>query len=266
MTSLVATDLTVMIGTRALLSGVNCTAEAGTVTGIIGPNGAGKSTLLHALSGDITCTSGQIRLGTVNPFTASPRELARLRAVMLQDVRVAFSFLVRDIVGMGRNPWRGTAAAEKDEEIISSALAATGTTRLAGRDILTLSGGERARVALARVLAQQAPIMLFDEPTAAMDIRYQEQCLGLIREQARRGATVVVVLHDLNAAAAYCDRFICLRTGDVVAAGTASDVFHSEVLSAVYDWPIAVTRGADGLQITPKRARHPVSPGAQHVE
>ena len=161
---------------------------------------------------------------------------------------------------MGRRPWARTEQAELDDEIVDAALEATGTTHLMDRDITVLSGGERARVAMARVLAQRTPVVLFDEPTAAMDIRYQEQSLGLIRELALHGATVIVVLHDLNAAAAYCDSIVCLDQGRIAALGDVDTVFTTDILSEVYGWPIDVSKNHAGVHIAPRRA----APGALH--
>ena len=225
----VSRRLTVRLGGATILDAVDVRAEPGHVTGLIGPNGAGKSTLLAALSGDLSPTSGSVRVAGVDPARTAARQLSRLRSVMLQDTQVAFSFLVRDVVEMGRRPWVGTERAADDDVLIDAALAATGVTRLAGRDIMTLSGGERARVALARVLAQQTPVVFFDEPTAAMDIHHQEQSLGLMRQLAAAGVAVIVVLHDLNAAAAYCDRIICLSGGRVAAAGTVAEIGRAHV-------------------------------------
>lgn len=178
----VAHRLTVRLGSATILDAVDVRAEPGQVTGLIGPNGAGKSTLLAALSGDLPPTAGSVRVAGVDPARTGARQLSRLRSVMLQETQVAFSFLVRDVVEMGRRPWAGTERAADDDVLVDAALAATGVTRLAGRDVMTLSGGERARVALSRVLAQQTPVVFFDEPTAAMDIRHQEQSLGLDRK------------------------------------------------------------------------------------
>lgn len=251
----VSRRLTVRLGGATILDAVDARAEPGHVTGLIGPNGAGKSTLLAALSGDLSPTSGSVRVAGVDPARTAARQLSRLRSVMLQDTQVAFSFLVRDVVEMGRRPWVGTERAADDDVLIDAALAATGVTRLAGRDIMTLSGGERARVALARVLAQQTPVVFFDEPTAAMDIHHQEQSLGLMRQLAAAGVAVIVVLHDLNAAAAYCDRIICLSGGRVAAAGTVAEVYVDEVLSEVYRWPIQVVVGPDDQrQVVPTRS------------
>lgn len=255
--SITMNHVTVMAGDRALLKDITLDLPAGKVTGLIGPNGAGKSTLLATLSGDIQPVSGSVAINNLNPHTAKAKDLARLRSVMLQDVSVSFSFLVRDVVEMGRRPWASTSTPEEDAAIVDVALAATEITHLQDRDVLTLSGGERARVALSRVLAQQSPVAFFDEPTAAMDVRYQERSLALMRALAAKGATVVVVLHDLNAAAAYCDHFVCLRKGELVAVGDHDAVFQDDVLTGIYDWPVKVLRADGGLYITPDRASVP---------
>ena len=250
--------VSVRLGDKLILDRVDFHAHPGRVVGLIGPNGAGKSTLLSVLAGDLTPTSGQVRLAGVDPHAAKSQELARTRAVMLQDVGVSFAFLVADVVAMGRRPWAGTVRAEHDEAVVAAAMAATEVDHLAHRDVMTLSGGERARVALARVLAQQTPVVFLDEPTAALDIGHQEQALGLMRAMARTGATVVVVLHDLNAAASYCDDIVCLGHGGIAAQGTVDEVYTSEVLSDVYGWPIEVTRvsmadGAVAHHVVPRR-------------
>src|SRR5699024_8864139 len=153
-----------------------------------------------------------------------------------------------------------TEQAELDDEIVDAALEATGTTHLMDRDITVLSGGERARVAMARVLAQRTPVVLFDEPTAAMDIRYQEQSLGLIRELALHGATVIVVLHDLNAAAAYCDSIVCLDQGRLAALGDVDTVFTTAISSAVYGCQTAGSKTRPVALFAPDRP----APGAFH--
>ncbi|MCP1387692.1 heme ABC transporter ATP-binding protein [Corynebacterium sp. TA-R-1] len=248
-----AHNITVRIGDAELLSDVSFHAAPGTVTGLIGPNGAGKSTLLAALSGDIPVASGVLQIGGVEPRHTKPKEMARKRAVMLQDVSVSFAFLVRDVVAMGRSPWEGITSPEVNDAIIDAALDATGVSHLAGREIVTLSGGERARVAMSRVLAQTTPVVFFDEPTAALDVKHQERALGLIRQAARSGSTVVVVLHDLNAAANYCDRVTCLNHGRVAASGPVEQVFTSETLSAVYEYPLEVRRHGGAIHVSPAR-------------
>ncbi|AKE40658.1 iron-related transport system ATP-binding protein [Corynebacterium kutscheri] len=246
-------NVSVEIAGKQLLREVSFVAKPGEVTGLIGPNGAGKSTMLAVLSGDLDRTDGAVRIMDADPATTSNRAMARLRAVMLQDVSVSFEFLVRDVVAMGRRPWEGTDLAQYDEELIDAALVATDTAHLAGRDVVTLSGGEKARIALARVLAQHTPVIFLDEPTAALDIKHQEQVLGLVRRIAKEtNVAVLVVLHDLNAAAAYCDHIVCLANGTVTAQGRVDEVYTRETLSQVYGWPIDVRIDAEG-----RRSVHP---------
>ena len=249
------------IGDARLLDDITFAARPGEVTGLIGPNGAGKSTLLAALSGDVERSAGTVSVCGLDPVSAGAQAMARCRAVMLQDVRVSFEFLVRDVVAMGRRPWRGTDKERLDDAVIDASLAATGTNHLAARDIVTLSGGERARVALARVLAQETPVVFLDEPTAAMDIRHQEQVLSLVRELAHTtGVAVVIVLHDLNAAAAYCDHIVCLSNGRIAADGPVDAVYTDSTLSDVYGWPVKVSRRTDGaISVLPRRRDPPDS-------
>ncbi|MDO4910312.1 MAG: heme ABC transporter ATP-binding protein [Corynebacterium sp.] len=250
---LVGRGITVRIGTKTLLEDVDIEARAGRVLGLIGPNGAGKSTLLSAVCGDVPFT-GEMQIAGLDPKTSSARDLAQARAVMLQDVSVSFSFLVYDIVSMGRRPWANTPRADEDERIIDEAMKATEVTHLADRDILTLSGGERARVAMARVFAQQTPVVMFDEPTAALDIGHQEHALGLMRSLAEQGAAVIIVLHDLNAAAAYCDDILCVKNGRVASFGPVEQVYTSENLTEIYGWPIDVRRDDHGgIHVVPQR-------------
>ncbi|MDO4928864.1 MAG: heme ABC transporter ATP-binding protein [Corynebacterium sp.] len=245
-------EVSVAINGKQLLQNVSFHAQAGQITGLIGPNGAGKSTLLSVLSGDIEHT-GSVQLAGRDPADTPVAELARIRAVMLQDVSVSFDFLVRDIVSMGRRPWQGSAAEEHDEQIIAAAMQAADVQHLASRDIATLSGGERARVALARVLSQQTPVLFLDEPTAALDIKHQEQVLSLVRSIAEsREVAVVAVLHDLNAAARYCDQIVCLQGGRVAATGSVEDVYTPQTLSWVYGHPVAVENSRNGITVIPR--------------
>ncbi|RXZ47416.1 heme ABC transporter ATP-binding protein [Agromyces fucosus] len=238
--ALTAAGLAVEIDGVRLLDAVDFSATPARVHALIGPNGAGKSTLLAALAGDRAAASGTVHLGGTPVARQSPKALARLRAVLTQEHTVSFPFPVREIVAMGRHPWAGSAAAEHDDREIDAAMAATDVSHLAARTVPSLSGGERARVALARVIAQRTPVLLLDEPTAALDLKHQEDVLRLARDHAAAGATVVVVLHDLNLAAAYADDITLLRHGRVVATGAPADVLTAERIEAVYGQPVEV--------------------------
>lgn len=225
---------------RHLLDGVDLSLAGGEVVALIGPNGAGKSTALAVLAGDISPTSGSVRLSG-KPVTAySIRELSRRRSVLLQDVAVSFAYTVTEVTRMGRSPWHGTPYDADDDEVVDASMRRTDVQRFADHDVNVLSGGERARVALARVLAQQTRLMLLDEPTAALDIRHQEEVLTLARRYAEAGGAVLVVLHDLNLAAAHADRVVLMRNGSVVAHGTPREVLRSDLLTEVYEYPIEV--------------------------
>ncbi|MGW6983935.1 heme ABC transporter ATP-binding protein [Streptomyces sp. NPDC054932] len=235
-----AVDLHVRLGQRDVLAGIDLTARAGQVLALVGPNGAGKSTLLGALAADLPAASGQIRIDGRPVADWSAPDLALRRSVLPQSAALSFPFPVEDVVRMGRAPWAGTPLAEADEEAVAIAMAATEVTDFAARPFSALSGGERARVALARVLAQRAPLLLLDEPTAALDLRHQELVLRICRERAAAGDAVVVVLHDLGLAAAYADRAAVLHDGRIAADGPPTEVFEGELLSRVYRQPVEV--------------------------
>lgn len=233
-------DLRVRLGGREVLRGVTVAARAGEVLALVGPNGAGKSTLLAALAADLPADRGTVRVSGRPAPDWPARELALRRAVLPQSAALSFPFPVEDVVRMGRAPWAGTRLADDDDRIVRAAMAATEVGAFAARPFSALSGGERARVALARVLAQRAPLLLLDEPTAALDLRHQELVLRVCRERAAAGDAVVVVLHDLGLAAAYADRVVILDGGVVAADGAPGEVFEDGLLSDVYRQPIEV--------------------------
>ncbi|MFJ6630102.1 heme ABC transporter ATP-binding protein [Streptomyces sp. NPDC091376] len=235
-----ARGLRVRLGQREVVAGVGLRACAGEVVALVGPNGAGKSTLLSALAGDVAPLAGEVRVGGRPVPDWSAPELALRRAVLPQAATLSFPFLVEDVVRMGRAPWAGTAREDEDDAAVEAAMAATETAGFATRPFSALSGGERARVALARVLAQRAPLLLLDEPTAALDLRHQELVLRICRERAAAGDAVVVVLHDLGLAAAYADRVAVLRDGHLAAEGRPAEVLRDELLSDVYRQPVEV--------------------------
>ncbi|WP_055612257.1 heme ABC transporter ATP-binding protein [Streptomyces phaeochromogenes] len=235
-----AEALHVRLGGREVLSGVDVTARAGEVLALVGPNGAGKSTLLGALAADLPAAAGVVRVHGRPASEWSAQELALRRAVLPQSAALSFPFAVEEVVRMGRAPWAGRPEEGEDDAAVASAMAATEVSDFAGRSFSALSGGERARVALARVLAQRTRLLLLDEPTAALDLRHQELVLRVCRARAHAGDAVVVVLHDLGLAAAYAHRVVILRAGRAVADGRPAEIFTDRLLSDVYQQPVEV--------------------------
>jgi iron complex transport system ATP-binding protein len=232
--------VTVEVAGRRILDRVDLQVGPGELVALIGPNGAGKSTALSVLAGDLPPTAGTALIDGVEAHRLRPIELGRRRAVLLQQKGVSFSYPVREVVAMGRTPWARTPEASRDDERIADALARTGVEHLVDRDVTTLSGGELARVSLARVLAQDCPIVLLDEPTDALDLGHREQVLSLAAELARGGGAVLAVLHDLDLAAAYADRVVLLHDGRVVAEGRPEEVLTASRIGDVYDHPVEV--------------------------
>jgi iron complex transport system ATP-binding protein len=219
-----------------LVDGVDLAFEPGGVVAIVGPNGAGKTTLLRLLAGELAPTDGEVRIDSraVDAFSAA--ELASRRAVLPQHTLLQFAFTCLDVVMMGR--FATTADVEADAPVVAAAMEATDTTTLRDRLYPTLSGGEQTRVSLARVLAQEAPILLLDEPTASLDLRHQELVMATMHEVSRRGGVVVVVVHDLQLAARHADRVVVMAAGSVAADGGVGEVMRPEVLEPVYGHPV----------------------------
>lgn len=238
---------------RRVLDGVSLEVRAGEVLSLVGPNGAGKSSLLSVLSGERMPADGRVALGDRDLRSFSPLELARRRAVLAQENQVTFPFRVLEVVEMGRSPWVRTPELERDDEAIAEAIARTDVAVLLGRRFTELSGGERARVSLARVLAQETAIVFLDEPTAALDLRHQEDVLRIARSLAAAGRAVVVVLHDLSLAAAAADRVAVLDRGRLRAVGAPREVFAAELLSEVYELDVDVVDLAGRLLVVPRR-------------
>ena len=236
MVGLAASNVVLAVGDAVLVNDVSLVARPGELLGVVGPNGAGKSTLLRLLGRDRPPTSGSITLNERNIAEYSPAGLALLRAVLPQQTVVRFPFTAQDVVLMGRHPHHADPenSHERDLTVVREAMTATATLDLAYRIFPSLSGGEQALVALARILAQQTPVILLDEPTATLDVHYQEHVMGILQDRAAEGATVVAVLHDLNLAAAYADQVVLMASGTIAAAGTPGDVLEAGLLSTTY--------------------------------
>ncbi|MBJ7905606.1 heme ABC transporter ATP-binding protein [Streptomyces sp. NPDC003656] len=237
-----ARGLGLRVGGTWLLRDVDLDLAAGTLLAVVGPNGAGKSTLLSLLAGDRPPTTGTVHVDGLPTVGTRPADLARRRAVLPQRPLLSFPFTVADVVAMGRAPWAGTDAEDDDEDAVAGALTATGMTGFAHRRYPTLSGGEQARASFARVLAQHTPVLLLDEPTAALDLRHQEQLMRTARERADAGHAVLAVLHDLQLAAAYADEIAVLHDGRLVERGEPATVLTEPLLEEVYQLPVEVLR------------------------
>lgn len=223
-------------GTRWLVRDVDLTVHRGTVTAIAGPNGAGKSTLLRLISGELRRTSGGIRIDGHDVSRIDPLELARFRAMLAQTRRIDLPFSAFEVVMLGRFPHlTNQRAGPRDDATVRDAMARTGATSLRDQDVTTLSGGERGRVDLARVLVQQPSLFLLDEPTHHLDLRYQIEALELCRSLAADGHAVVIVLHDLNLMSLYADRMLLMKDGRSVATGTPAEVLTERRIVELFD-------------------------------
>ncbi|MGN0062693.1 MAG: ABC transporter ATP-binding protein [Nocardioides sp.] len=243
---------------REVLRGVDLQAPHGQVLGLVGPNGSGKTTLLRTLYGSLRPDGGAVLIDGDVVDRLPAREVARRVAVVVQEVAGDLPLLVSDMVLLGRTPHRSGfgGARRTDEEAAAAALRRVGMLGKAHEPFDGLSGGERQRVLIARALAQEATHLLLDEPTNHLDVRYQHEVLDLARSMAREDhRTVVVVLHDLNLAAHYCDNVLLLDGGSVAAGGTPEDVLTPEHLEPVYGVRVRSVPVDDGFQLVFRPAR-----------
>ncbi|GAB6036928.1 ABC transporter ATP-binding protein [Fundidesulfovibrio butyratiphilus] len=230
------TGLRVVRGGHEALAGADIALRAGEVLGVVGPNGAGKSTLLHCLAALERPAAGRVELAGIDVFTLSRRALARQVGFLPQETLDRFGFTVLDCALMGRYPHLGRFAAPgaPDLDAARRALSETDLAHLADRSVTTLSGGEKRRAALARVLAQETRVMLLDEPASGLDIRHALAAMRLLRQRTAEGAGVAVVLHDLNLAGAFCHSVLILSQGRVLACGPTPETLTRENVAAAF--------------------------------
>ncbi|MHA7871817.1 MAG: ABC transporter ATP-binding protein, partial [Hyphococcus sp.] len=228
-------DISVSLGGRGVLESVSLEVSAGEFVGLIGPNGAGKSTLLRAAAGLAPLSGGERRIDSAPVSTLTPIDRARRLAYLPQARPVFWSLPARAIVALGRFAY-GNALSENDadRQAVDRALEECGGAHLASREAHTLSGGELARIHLARAMAGEAPILLADEPITALDPAHQLSVMGLLRKKADEGRAVVAALHDLNLAARYCTRLAVLHQGRIVTDGAPADALTAEVMRDVF--------------------------------
>ena len=242
-------SLTKSYGERQVLSDVNLDLPAGGVIGLVGANGAGKSTLLSVIARLLGADAGTVEVGGLNVATAPGRQLATVLSVLKQDNHLAVRLTVRDLVGFGRYPHNRGRPTEHDETIVDQALEWMDLTELADRYLDEMSGGQRQRAFVAMVLAQETPSMLLDEPLNNLDMVHSVAMMRRLRAAAHElERTVVVVMHDINMAAAWSDRIVAMREGRVVLQGPPEETMTRECLSEVFGMDVQVQE-IDGRRI-----------------
>ncbi|MFB4354282.1 ABC transporter ATP-binding protein [Microbacterium sp. LS_15] len=264
--SVVFDAVSVELGGRRVLHGIDLEVGEGRILGLLGPNGSGKSTLLRTLFTGRRPHAGRVTIDGADVATLPPRTLARTVAVMLQDAPSEFDLTVRETVMVGRSPHRPPFSRDSadDHRIVTEALRTADVLDLEHRLVRRLSGGQRQRVMLARALAQQGSILVLDEPTNHLDIAHQ---LDLMRVVSGLGTTVIAALHDLNIAAAFCDEVVVLDEGRLVAAGPPDAVLTPALVAEVFHVTARVaTEAGTGARVLAFHPRPPHgSPGSDPV-
>ncbi len=231
------------LGSRQLLQPLDLQIPQGQVCGLIGHNGSGKSTLIKLLARQQSASGGRILLDGEDLASYSSREFARRVAYLPQQPAATDQLTVRELVRFGRQPWHGLLGrfGPDDQRAVARAMALTQIEPYADRLVESLSGGERQRVWLAALIAQQTRYLLLDEPTSALDVAHQVEVLALIRQLSHElDLGVVLVLHDINMAARYCDRLVALREGALLRQGTPEELMTSATLADIYQLPMQV--------------------------
>ena len=238
--SLTAKDLHLSYGDAEVIAGLNLDLQAGCITAIVGANACGTSTLLKSMSRLLAPRSGAVVLDGRKVHSMPAKRLARILGLLPQTPIAPEGITVADLVGRGRHPHQGAFSrwSAEDDLAVADALDTTGTAVLADRPVDELSGGQRQRVWIAMALAQQTDILLLDEPTTFLDVNHQVEVLDLLTElNQRSGVTIVMVLHDLNLAARYCDRLVMLADGNIHASGTPAEVLTEANVERVFGLP-----------------------------
>jgi len=260
--------VSVSLGGTEVLADVDATVERGTFVGLVGPNGAGKTTLLRTMSGALAPDAGEVRIADDAVHDLPSKAASRRVAVVPQETHLAFEFDVETVVEMGRHPHRARfgGPSERDREAVVDAMERTGVARFADRSVGEVSGGERQRVLLARAIAQDAPALLLDEPTASLDVNHQVGTLELVADLVADGTTAVAAIHDLDLAARYCDELVMLSDGGVLAAGSPAAVVSEANLADAFDANAVVSRnGATGSVSVTALPDRPAADATVHV-
>ncbi len=260
-TQLECSNLGFSYGKQPVIKEVNLCFGKGEFIGLIGPNGAGKSTLLNLLMGMITPSEGHVALAGQPLKHYKQRDIARHISLVPQDVSINYAFSVREIVAMGRNPHLGPFQSEsnRDRQLINLAMEKTDLLQMADRRVNQLSGGERQRVFIARAIAQEAPILLMDEPTASLDICHQLEVLNLVKTLTEENHLAIAAIHDLELASRFCDQLILIAEGKVITQGTPAEVLTKQNLYQYFSIEAEVEpygHGEQSVRVTALRSCH----------
>lgn len=249
-------NLAIGYGNRCVISDVNADIYAGDFIGIVGCNGAGKSTLLKTLRGLLPMQQGSIKYANKELAEYKDKELAKMVAYLQQNVEVGFGYTGQEIVLAGRYPYMSwwQSENEEDKQLALDCMDYTGTKDLADKPVTEVSGGQKQRILLAKVLAQQTPILFLDEPTTGLDMVYQEEIFRFAKELAKMGKTILMVVHELNLAAKYCNRIILAGEKRILADAAPDKAFTPELLSRAYATEILVNKNplTGNIEITSK--------------
>ena len=243
-------DVSLTLGGSLILDHVSLTLPKGGVTALVGPNGAGKSSLLSLIARLRPLQTGRITVDGLPVDTTPTRQLAKVMAILRQDPGVASRLRVAELVGFGRFPHHGGRLTEEDRRIVAETLAQFDLTGLASRFIDTLSGGQRQRALVAMTFCQGTDYILLDEPLNNLDMFHQRELMRTLRTMADgHGKTVLVVLHDINHAAAYADRIVAMKDGRIAASGETREIVRPDILEAVFGFPMRVETMAGRLTV-----------------
>ena len=231
---------------KKILKNISFDMYSGEIVGVIGPNGSGKTTLLKTLNNINEKNSGTIKLKGKDISEFEDKELARNISFMNQNTNIGFDFPCIDVVVLGRYPYldKFQEYSKKDMEIARKYMELTNTLKFQDKSILSLSGGERQRVLFAKTLTQEAQIVLLDEPTASLDMKYEDEIFRILQGVKEEGKSIIAIIHNLRTAIKYCDRLILLSEGEIIQCGTPEEVITEENLKKIYNIDVRVYKNS----------------------
>lgn len=255
MTTIQLENVHVTLDSKEVLHGIDFKVEKGQFLGLIGPNGSGKTTLVKAIANLLPIQKGEITIQQKDHLAYNQKEFAKQIGYVPQETVVGFDFIAREIVAMGRHVHGSFFKREtrEDRQTVETAMKETKTIHLAEQSVLSLSGGQKQLIMIAKALAQDTPIILLDEPISALDIYYQVHILSLLKRLCAEGRTIIIVLHDLNLAARFCDELLLLNDGKVQKHGRPEEVLDQSLLKKIYHIQAKVRKDelTNSMTVTP---------------